>query len=111
MCLYPEVAGTLCSWLERQFGIPCVRTVPIGIGATMAFLREVHSLLDLELPAELQPGADGVCEAERRRGGDLVPIEGQVPDGSRQAVRRGEVDGVDYIEAFYEGYAPGGVAA
>ncbi|MBV2350472.1 ferredoxin:protochlorophyllide reductase (ATP-dependent) subunit B [Synechococcus sp. HK05] len=66
VCLYPEVAGTLCSWLERQFGIPCVRTVPIGIGATVAFLREVHSLLDLELPAELQPGADGVCEAERR---------------------------------------------
>jgi light-independent protochlorophyllide reductase subunit B len=66
VCLYPEVAGTLCSWLERQFGMACVRTVPIGIGATVGFLREVHSVLDLELPAELQPGADGVCEAERR---------------------------------------------
>jgi light-independent protochlorophyllide reductase subunit B len=43
-----------------------VRTVPIGIGATVGFLREVHSVLDLELPAELQPAADGVCEAERR---------------------------------------------
>jgi light-independent protochlorophyllide reductase subunit B len=42
------------------------RTVPIGIGATVAFLRELHGLLDLELPAELQPAADGVCEAERR---------------------------------------------
>jgi light-independent protochlorophyllide reductase subunit B len=66
VCLYPEVAGTLCSWLERQFGMVCARTVPIGIGATVAFLREVHGLLDLELPVELKPGADGVCEAERR---------------------------------------------
>jgi len=66
VCLYPEVAGTLCSWLERQFGIPSASTVPIGIGATVAFLRELHGLLNLELPADLQPGPDGVCAAERR---------------------------------------------
>ena len=64
--LYPELAGPVCSWLERQFGMASVCTVPIGIGATVAFLRELHSVLQLELPAELQPGADGVCEAERR---------------------------------------------
>ena len=64
--LYPEVAGPLCSWLERQFGMPAVHTVPIGVGATLAFLRELHTLLGLELPAELVPGVDGVCEAERR---------------------------------------------
>jgi light-independent protochlorophyllide reductase subunit B len=44
----------------------CARTVPIGIGATVRFLRELHGLLDLELPAELQPGANEVCEAECR---------------------------------------------
>ena len=66
LCLYPEVAGTVCSWLERQFGQPSVKTVPIGIGATAAFLRELHGVLELELPAELQPGADGRCELERR---------------------------------------------
>jgi len=66
VCLYPEVAGTVCSWLERSFGTPCVRTVPIGIGATADFLRELHGLLGLELPADLQPGADGSSEAERR---------------------------------------------
>ena len=66
VCLYPEVAGPLCSWLERQFGMTTVRTVPIGIGATLDFLREVHRLLDLELPADLQTGADGRCAAERR---------------------------------------------
>jgi light-independent protochlorophyllide reductase subunit B len=64
--LYPEVSGTVCSWLERQFGIPAVHTVPIGIGATVAFLRELHGVLGLELPAELLAGSDGICEAERR---------------------------------------------
>ncbi|MEO1004013.1 MAG: ferredoxin:protochlorophyllide reductase (ATP-dependent) subunit B [Cyanobacteria bacterium J06638_7] len=66
LCLVPEVAAPLCSWLERSFGMPVVRTVPIGIGATAAFLRELHGLLALELPAELVPAADGTCAAERR---------------------------------------------
>ena len=66
VCLYPEVAAPLCSWLERSFGMATVRTVPLGIGATVAFLRELHALLGLELPAELEAGADGVCQAERR---------------------------------------------
>jgi light-independent protochlorophyllide reductase subunit B len=40
--------------------------VPIGIGATVAFLRQLHGLLGLELPADLEAGPDGVCAAERR---------------------------------------------
>jgi light-independent protochlorophyllide reductase subunit B len=66
VCLYPEVAGSVCSWLERSFGMATVRTVPIGIGATASFLRELHQLLGLELPAALVPGADGTCAAERQ---------------------------------------------
>ena len=66
LCLYPEVAGPACSWLERNFNQPTVKTVPIGIGATVAFLRELHGLLGMDLPSELLAGADGVCEAERR---------------------------------------------
>ncbi|TVS05950.1 MAG: ferredoxin:protochlorophyllide reductase (ATP-dependent) subunit B, partial [Cyanobium sp. PLM2.Bin73] len=66
LCLYPELAGPVCSWLERSFGMATVRTVPIGIGATTAFLRELHGVLGMELPADLVAGADGVCEAERR---------------------------------------------
>ncbi|MCP9774923.1 ferredoxin:protochlorophyllide reductase (ATP-dependent) subunit B [Cyanobium sp. WAJ14-Wanaka] len=66
VCLYPEVAGVGCSWLERQFGMPTIKTVPIGIGATAAFLRELHGVLELELPAALQPDASGECGAERR---------------------------------------------
>ena len=50
ICLYPEVAGPLCSWLERQFGTPVVLTVPIGVGATRRFLAELSAVLDLEAP-------------------------------------------------------------
>ncbi|HBH74671.1 MAG TPA: ferredoxin:protochlorophyllide reductase (ATP-dependent) subunit B [Synechococcales bacterium UBA10510] len=48
VCLYPEVAGSVCSWLERQFGMPTIRTVPIGIGATLDFLLELGRVLDLD---------------------------------------------------------------
>jgi len=44
VCLYPEVARTTCTWLERAFGQPSVRTVPIGVGATDDFVREVAEL-------------------------------------------------------------------
>jgi light-independent protochlorophyllide reductase subunit B len=66
VCLYPEVAAPVCSWLERSFGQPVVRTVPIGIGATAAFLRELHGVLDLALPADLQQVEGQPSEAERR---------------------------------------------
>ncbi|MCS5706961.1 MAG: ferredoxin:protochlorophyllide reductase (ATP-dependent) subunit B [Cyanobacteriota bacterium] len=66
VCLYPEVAATACSWLERQFGMPVVRTVPIGIGATTAFLREIHEVLQLPLPPQLQPGPQGAAALERQ---------------------------------------------
>ncbi len=48
ICLYPEIAETTCSWIERNFGIPFTKTVPIGIGATKDFLDEVHHLLEKE---------------------------------------------------------------
>ncbi len=48
VCLYPEVGGTVCSWLERSFGMPTVKTVPIGIAATEAFLAELEQVLGLE---------------------------------------------------------------
>lgn len=65
VCLYPEAAAPVCSWLERQFGMPVVRTVPIGIGATVAFLRELHGVLQLELPSELVAEAGGPSPIER----------------------------------------------
>jgi light-independent protochlorophyllide reductase subunit B len=50
VCLYPELAAPVCSWLERSFGMATVRTVPIGIGATEDFLREICALLGLPEP-------------------------------------------------------------
>jgi light-independent protochlorophyllide reductase subunit B len=60
VCLYPEVAGPACSWLERSFGMATVRTVPIGVGATTAFLRELHAVLELDL-------AEGLLAEARAR--------------------------------------------
>ena len=48
VCLYPEMAGPVCSWLERSFGMARVTTVPIGVGATAAFLAELDRVLGLE---------------------------------------------------------------
>jgi len=46
--LYPEVADLAARWLERTFGQPAVRTVPIGVGATRAFIAEVASLAGVD---------------------------------------------------------------
>jgi light-independent protochlorophyllide reductase subunit B len=45
--LYPETAGQAASWLQRQFGQPYTRKVPIGIGATKEFIAEVLALAGL----------------------------------------------------------------
>ena len=49
--LYPEVADLAARWLERQFGQPSVRTVPIGIGATREFVAEVARVAGLDAAA------------------------------------------------------------
>ena len=66
VCLYPELASTACGWLERQFGMPVVQTVPIGISATIAFLRELHAVLQMPLPPDLQPALEGTGALERQ---------------------------------------------
>ncbi len=49
VCLYPEVAQHTCAWLERMFQQPFTRTVPIGVGATVDFLREVGELAGIDV--------------------------------------------------------------
>jgi light-independent protochlorophyllide reductase subunit B len=39
--LYPETGDTAARWLEKTFHQPTIRTVPIGYGATIDFIREV----------------------------------------------------------------------
>ncbi len=45
--LYPEIAETSCRFLEKEFGQPYTKNIPIGIGATVDFLREVSSISGL----------------------------------------------------------------
>ena len=39
--LYPETGEAAARWLEKTFGQPCVRIVPIGYGASRDFITEV----------------------------------------------------------------------
>ncbi|MFK7915684.1 MAG: ferredoxin:protochlorophyllide reductase (ATP-dependent) subunit B [Pseudomonadales bacterium] len=50
--LYPEVAETTCRWLKKQFGMPTVETVPMGVGATRDFIAEVCAAVGIEVPAD-----------------------------------------------------------
>ena len=54
--LYPEIAGQAASWLQRNFGQPMVKTVPIGIGATRDFIAEVAALAGVD-PEPVLAGA------------------------------------------------------
>ena len=51
--LYPETAHQAATWMTRHLGLPCTRTVPIGIGATRDFIREVAELAGLDPTATL----------------------------------------------------------
>ena len=48
ICLYPETGLTACQWMKRQFKQPFTQTVPIGVGATGDFLREVAQIAGIE---------------------------------------------------------------
>ena len=50
VCLYPEIAESTCIWLERNLNIPFTTTVPLGVGATQDFLKELHKVLEMEIP-------------------------------------------------------------
>ena len=51
--LYPETAAQAAGWLQRNFSQPFTRTVPIGVGATRAFIAEVRTLAGLDVNAPL----------------------------------------------------------
>ncbi|MET0220734.1 MAG: ferredoxin:protochlorophyllide reductase (ATP-dependent) subunit B [Tardiphaga sp.] len=51
--LYPEIAGLAASWLQRTFGQPSTRTIPIGVSATREFIDEVATLAGVDAAAVL----------------------------------------------------------
>jgi light-independent protochlorophyllide reductase subunit B len=55
--LYPEVASQAAAYLKRQFGQPFTQAVPIGVGATMDFIREVAALAGVSPDAALEEAA------------------------------------------------------
>ena len=56
--LYPETATQAAQWLERTFGQPMVKTVPLGLGGTRDFIAEVAQLAEVDpSPALLNCGS------------------------------------------------------
>jgi light-independent protochlorophyllide reductase subunit B len=51
--LYPETGGQAASWLQRFFGQPFTKTVPIGVKATREFIAEVRTLAGLPMDTPL----------------------------------------------------------
>ena len=69
VCLYPEIALTTCSWLQRSFQMPTITTVPIGVGATRDFIAEVGRVLEIDVSAVLggeTPGAASLSSSHSR---------------------------------------------
>jgi light-independent protochlorophyllide reductase subunit B len=58
--LYPEVAGQAASWLQRSFSQPFTKTIPIGIGATRDFIREVAGLANIDATQVLATAASNL---------------------------------------------------
>ncbi|HML41556.1 MAG TPA: ferredoxin:protochlorophyllide reductase (ATP-dependent) subunit B [Hyphomicrobium zavarzinii] len=48
--LYPEIALPAAKWLERTFNQPYVKTIPIGVTATRAFIAEVAKVSGVSQP-------------------------------------------------------------
>ncbi len=55
--LYPEVAGQAAAWLQRSFGQPSTRTIPIGVAGTRAFIAEVAALAGIDVPTDIEGDA------------------------------------------------------
>jgi light-independent protochlorophyllide reductase subunit B len=59
--LYPEISRTTASWLQRVFGMPHTRVVPMGLGATRDFIREVAQLAGIDPAAVLASERPGIA--------------------------------------------------
>jgi len=69
--LYPEVAETTARWLQKTFGMAYVKTVPIGVGATRDFLREVGTIAGVDVEPILSREKIGDAQVSASR--SLLP--------------------------------------
>ncbi len=51
--MYPETGALAASWLNRNFGQPLTKTIPIGVAATREFIAEVAALAGIDPAAAL----------------------------------------------------------
>ena len=56
--LYPEIGDVAAGWLERAHGQPSVRVMPMGVGATRDFIREVARVAGVDPGPALAEGAN-----------------------------------------------------
>jgi light-independent protochlorophyllide reductase subunit B len=59
--LYPEVSRPTALWLQKSFGMPFTKTVPMGLGATRRFVAEVADLADVDAAPVLNDERPGVA--------------------------------------------------
>jgi len=59
--LYPEIARTTATWLERTYGQRMTKTVPLGVGAIRDFVQEVAALASIDL--ETVGGLDAIASS------------------------------------------------
>lgn len=65
--LYPEVADTTARWLQKAFGMPVIKTVPIGVLATREFIEEVGHVTGVSVNAMLERERVGTAQASASR--------------------------------------------
>jgi light-independent protochlorophyllide reductase subunit B len=51
--MYPEIALPAAQWLQKAFGQPFTKTIPIGVSATREFIAEVATLAGVDATALL----------------------------------------------------------
>ena len=56
--LYPEIAGQAAAWLNRSFGQPSTKTIPVGVQATREFIDELARIAEVD-PAPALALAEG----------------------------------------------------
>jgi light-independent protochlorophyllide reductase subunit B len=54
--LYPEIADQAARWLQRSYGQPATKCIPIGVNGTCDFITEVAALAGVD-PAPVLAGA------------------------------------------------------
>ena len=63
----PEIAGQAARWLERTFGQPWTRTVPIGVGATARLRRRGRARSPASTRRRCSPASPRACPGTRAR--------------------------------------------